>query len=266
MRERVVPMLALERQREIVAVLTERGSARVAELARQFDVTEETIRRDLEKLEAEHKLVRSHGGAVTASEPETPHWQREFVNQPQKEALAREAVKLVEEGDILMLDASSSCWFLARRLPDIPLTIITNSLHTCMALAGREHFRVICPGGTLVETSMSFVGAETQHALRRYHAGKFFMSCRGLDLLRGASDLSEEQAMVRRMMLEGSDHHVLLVDSTKLQTRALSIIAPIAAFHHLITDDAADAETCAAFQQAGLQVTRVAVIRGGGAA
>ena len=252
-------MLALERQREIVASLADKRSVRVSELARQFDVTEETIRRDLEKLEGEGKLVRSHGGAVVSGEVEIPHWQREFVNQPQKEAMAREAVKLVEEGDALLLDASSSSWFVARRLPDIPLTVITNSLHTCMALAGREQYRIICPGGTMVETSMSFVGSETQHALRRFHARKLFMSCRGVDLQRGVSDLSEEQAMVRRVMLEISDEHILLADSSKFNERALSIIAPLATFQRVVTDEGADADTCRAMQQAGIDVIRAAL-------
>ena len=247
-------MLALERQREILAALAAKNSVRVTEMARQFDVTEETIRRDLEKLEAEGKLLRSHGGAVTVHEPEIPHWQREFVNQEQKEAMAREAAKLLDEGDTVLLDASSSCWFLARKLPDIPLTFITNSLHTCMALAGREHFRVICLGGTLSERSMSFTGAETQIALLRYHAHWCFLSCRGLDLQRGASDLSEEQAMVRRTMLEVSDRHVLLADATKWGQRALSIIAPLNAFQHLVTDDAAPAEDVATIRNQGMDI------------
>ena len=159
-------MLALERQREIVSLLAAQGSVRVNELAQRFDVTEETIRRDLDKLEGEGRLVRSHGGAVAALENESPHWQREFGHAAEKEAVARAASYLVESGDILILDASSTSWFLARRLPDVPLTVITNSLQIALMLAERATCKVICPGGTLVPVSLSFVGAETQHALR----------------------------------------------------------------------------------------------------
>jgi DeoR/GlpR family transcriptional regulator of sugar metabolism len=229
-------MLAIERQREIVLVLTAQRSVRVGDLAGRFQVTEETIRRDLDKLEAQGKLVRSHGGAVAAMETEQPHWQREFVNQGQKEAIAREAVKLVEPGDSLILDASSSSWFLARRLPDMPLTIITNSLYICMSLQEREHITVICPGGTLAATSMSFIGAMTLENLRRYHAAKMFFSCRGLDIQRGLSDLNEDQAMVRRIMLDVSDEHILLLDSSKWGTRALSMVAPLGTVQRVITD------------------------------
>lgn len=249
-------MLALERQREILAVLAEKGGVRVTELAQRFDVTEETIRRDLDKLESDGKLVRSHGGAVIQGEAETPYWQREFVNAQQKDAIAREAAKILEEGDTLILDASSTSWFLARRLPDFPLTVITNSLQVMLVLGERAHCKVISPGGTLVHASLSFVGSEAQLALRRYHARRLFMSCRAFDLQRGACDISEEQAMVRRVMMEISDECNLLMDSSKLGLRSLSVIAPPTAFTRIITDDKADPEFCHSMQQLGLALVR----------
>jgi DeoR/GlpR family transcriptional regulator of sugar metabolism len=254
-------MLALERQREILMVLAEKGSARVTDLAERFEVTEETIRRDLDKLEAEGKLSRSHGGALTRVEDETeaPHWQREYVNTQEKEAIAREAAKLVEAGDTLILDASSTSWFLAKRLPEVPLTVITNALHVALALGERAQCKVISTGGTLVSASMSFVGSETQMVLRRYHARRLFMSCRGFDLQRGACDISEEQAMVRRIMMEISDEQILMMDSSKLGARALSIIASPTAFTRVITDERADAAWCHSLEQLGVHLTRAAL-------
>ena len=252
-------MLAIERHRAILDLLAEQGGARVTDLAQRFDVTEETIRRDLDKLEAEGKLVRSHGGAVAAREHEAPHWQREYVNTQEKEAIAREASKLVVEGDTILLDASSSSWFLAQRLPEVPLVVITNALHIAIALGDRPHCKVICPGGTLTPVSLSFVGSETQAMLRRYHARRAFLSCRGFDAQRGASDVSEEQAMVRRVMMEVSDECNLLVDGSKLGQRALSIIAPPTAFRRIITDSQADPDRCRAIEQLGLPLIRAEV-------
>jgi DeoR/GlpR family transcriptional regulator of sugar metabolism len=255
-------MLALERHRAILELLNEQGGARVADLALRFDVTEETIRRDLDKLEADGKLVRSHGGAVVAREREAPHWQREYVNTQEKDAIAREASKLVVEGDTILLDASSSSWFLAQRLPAVPLVVITNSLYIALALGERPHCKVISPGGTLAPVSMSFVGSETQAMLRRYHARRVFLSCRGFDAQRGASDVSEEQAMVRRVMMEIADECNLLVDGSKLGQRALSIIAPPTAFRRIITDGHADPEMCRAIEQTGLPLIRADVFPG----
>lgn len=247
-------MLAIERQREILRALAEQPSVRVTDLAVLFQVAEETIRRDLDKLSAEGKLVRSHGGAVAAIEAEQPHEQRELLNQPQKEAMAREALRLIEPGDTIALDASSSSWFIARQLPDIPLTVITNSLYACTALAGRGQISVICTGGTLASTSMSLVGTATIGFLGRYHASKLFFSCRALDLQRGLSDISEDQAAVRQAMLNISERHILLMDSSKWGARALSIVAPLQEVHCIITDNNTPAADCQTLREAGIEV------------
>src|SRR5438045_5215952 len=119
-------MLAVERLREIEKRIKRDGSARVADLARELSVTEETIRRDLEKLEDDRKILRSHGGAVAPANGEIPHTERESQQAAEKSAIAREAVKRVSEGDTLFIDASSTALELARILPDMPLTVLTN--------------------------------------------------------------------------------------------------------------------------------------------
>lgn len=253
-------MLARERQRQILDLLAVSGSVKVTDLAARFEVTDETIRRDLDRLGAEGRLERSHGGALAAQELEQPHWQREFVNEEAKEAMAREAVKLVHEGDSLALDASSTCWFLARRLPDIPLTVITYALPVCTILQGREHIEVICAGGRLAETTLSFVGPATLDALQRYHADRLFLSCRGLDLQSGLSDINEEQAKIRQRMMDLSDQRIMMMDSSKWGHRALARVAPIESFSTLITDEGADPEQCRDLEARGLHVTRAAVI------
>jgi len=247
-------MLAIERQREILRALSEQPSVRVVDLALRFQVAEETIRRDLDKLSAEGKLVRSHGGAVAALETEQPHEQRELLNQPQKEAMAREAVRMIEPGDTIALDASSSSWFIARQLPDLPITVITNSLYVCTALAGREQVSVICTGGSLARTSMSLVGTATIGFLGRYHASKLFFSCRALDLQRGLSDISEDQAAVRQAMLNISEHHILMMDSSKWGARALSIVAPLQEVHCVITDSNTSEESRQSLRDSGIEV------------
>ncbi|MCS6772261.1 MAG: DeoR/GlpR family DNA-binding transcription regulator [Kiritimatiellae bacterium] len=248
------PLLAIERQREILNLLSERGSVRVTELAEAFRVTEETIRRDLDKLEQEGRVVRSHGGAVLADVKDVPHGLRELANVPQKEAIAREAARLVEPGDTILLDASSTAWFLARRLPNVPLTVITHSLASALALSERDQIRVISPGGTLAAVTMSFVGSESLAALRRFHARWLFMSCRAFDPARGAFDANEEQAVIRRTMMEIADERVLMVDGSKLGKRALSFIAGPNDFDRVIVDSGTDGRWLQALQGAGIRL------------
>ena len=138
-------MLALERHLNILALLEGQGSARVADLARRFAVTEETIRRDLVKLEAEGRLRLSHGGAMLLKDEggESPYWWREVAQQDEKVAIAREAAARVASGDRILLDASTTAWHVARRLSDRHLAVVTHSLRVAAELARLEHVEVL---------------------------------------------------------------------------------------------------------------------------
>lgn len=193
-------MLVAERHEKIVETVNKQGSVRVSELSQMFELTEETIRRDLEKLEREGKLMRTHGGAVAVQEGQSdvPYFKRETVNIAEKEKIAKIALNYVNEGDSLLLDASSTSWFLARQLPNIPLTVITNSVRVVMELGKKNNIHVICSGGNLSQTSLSFIGPLTIKSLENYHADKAFISCKALDKSWGISDANDMQAMVKK--------------------------------------------------------------------
>jgi DeoR/GlpR family transcriptional regulator of sugar metabolism len=231
-------MLAIERHREILSLLGKEGSVRVAELARRFQVTEETIRRDFGKLESQGKIVRSHGGAIITEHEETlrPFAWREVDNEAEKAAIAREAVKRINPDDRIMLDASTTAWHLAKHLEDLPLTVITNSLQIAIALAHRPQINIHLLGGRMGKKSLSFTGPAAEQQLRQYHADKLFMSCEGIDLLRGISDISENQAHLRRIMLSCADRRYLLADHSKFSVRSLSRICGVEDFNEIITD------------------------------
>src|SRR5699024_10069793 len=130
-------MLAKERQRKIVEIVNEKSSVRVSELSKEFSVTEETIRRDLEKLEAAQLLQRSHGGAISImkDQQELSYTEREIMHAKEKKEIAIEAVKLIDLGDRIVLDASTTAWYMARELPNMPLTVITNSIKVATELS-----------------------------------------------------------------------------------------------------------------------------------
>lgn len=237
-------MLTLERHQEILSLLKRDGSARVAEMAERFKVTEETIRRDLHKLEASDQIRRSHGGAILNDRAgkESPYWWREIANEAEKARIAEEAIRRIAPGDRVILDASTTAWHMAKRLPDQPLTVITHSVQVIQALANSEHIEVIGLGGTLKRSSMSFVGPAAERQLQGYHADKVFMSGRGIDLDTGLSDASEAQARLRQLMLEQAKHRTLLIDHSKFGVRALVRVAGIEAFDEIITDQKVDAE------------------------
>lgn len=251
-------MLVAERHEKITALVNEKGSIRVSELSQIFKVTEETIRRDLEKLENDGKLQRSHGGAVSIKDHdiEAPYFEREIRNVKEKMAVAEEAIKYVSTNDRIILDASTTAWYMAKRLPDIPLTVLTNSMKVAMELVNREKISVITVGGSLLQKSLSFVGPQTNNALEYYHVNKAFISCQGIHVERGISDSNEMQALVKKKMIEISDEIYLLADYTKFGVQAFSRVATMDAIHFIITDSKTNQEQIQEFIDLPIKVIR----------
>jgi DeoR/GlpR family transcriptional regulator of sugar metabolism len=249
-------MLAVERLREIEKRIKRDGSARVADLARELAVTEETIRRDLEKLEHDRKLLRSHGGAVAMDGmQEVPHSEREQLQAAEKAAIARVAVSRVGEGDTLFIDASSTALELARILPDTRLTVLTNAIKVAVELAKKPHIRVICTGGALAPESLSFYGPSAQKMLDEFHVGKLFLSCKGIDFKRGVSEANELLAELKRCAVARSSWRCLLADHTKFGVNGFAVFAAMSDFNEVITDSEASESTIKALKQCGVAVS-----------
>jgi DeoR/GlpR family transcriptional regulator of sugar metabolism len=231
-------MLAAERHRAILNLLQRGGSVRVADLARSFQVAEETIRRDLERLEAEGRLQRSHGGAVTLDTHgrEIPFTERELKSQAEKAAIGQAAALKIREGDTLFIDASSTALALACALPDTRLTVLTNALKVALELSSRPHVRVIGMGGLLASESLSFVGPLTEKLLPDYHVDKFFFSCKGVDFERGISESNEMQGALKHKLLAIASERYLLADHAKFGIRGLTRFAELADLTEIVTD------------------------------
>lgn len=251
-------MLAAERWQKIVQLVNERGSIRVSELSRLCDVTEETIRRDLDKLESEGKLMRSHGGAVSIKEQqaETPFFERKTTNAEEKRRIAREAVRHIAENDRIILDASSTAWYMARHLPNMPLVVLTNSIKVAMELSAKDKIRVISTGGQLSPRSLSYVGPLAERSLDQYHVDKAFLSCQGLHPRRGISESNEWQALVKRKMIEIADAVYLLADFSKFGQQAFAHVADWRDIDQVITDGRTDEAQVRALEELEVKVTR----------
>lgn len=236
-------MLVVERHQKIIEQLEEKRIVRVSELSEQFSVTEETIRRDLEKLEKEGYLTRSHGGAVfneMVKNQEIPFAEREITNISKKKLIAQMSVRHVNESDTIILDVSSTAWYMERILPNIPLTVVTNSLKVAAILSEKDQITMICTGGTLVNKSLSFVGPLTIQALDQYFVNKAFISCKGLDLEHGFTESNEQQALVKRKMLERSRQTFLMLDDSKIAVQAFAKVAHLQAADYLIINQPLD--------------------------
>lgn len=187
------------------------------DLAKELGVTDETIRRDLEMLDGQGKLERTHGGALILNHPSRTKTlaERSLINPDLKRAIAREAARLIQPKDVLFLDASSTVLELARLLPSVSLTVITNAHDVISVVSGNPHIKVIGTGGQFDPESRSYYGPSVEEAVRRYRIQRLFFSCNGVDFGRGISESSEDQGRAKGAIFQYTRQVVLLADSTK---------------------------------------------------
>lgn len=248
-------MLADERQRLIVETVGRDGSARVRDLARALDVTEETIRRDLEKLEAERLVVRRHGGAIAVkSGSDISFAQRDVIHPEEKRAIAAHALRYIAPGDTIFLDASTTSLHIARMLPNEDYVVVSFAIHVLTELISRDRIRVVAIGGTLDRPSHSFVGPTAERAIAQFHAAKGFYSCTAFHADRGATDASEFHAVLKKAMMLNARENYLLADHSKYGQTALSTFARLSDFTRLVTDSKVTAEAVSRIEEAGLPV------------
>jgi DeoR family fructose operon transcriptional repressor len=231
-------MLAAERHRQILEMLLKAEAVSTAAVAAELGITAETARRDFEALEAEGRLSRRHGGAVCRDEGrrDLSLNSRESVNVAEKREIATLALSQINPGETLFFDASSTVFALACLLSNIELTIVTNALKAAMELARRPAIQVILLGGAVNHRSLSCQGALADGALESYHVQKAFISCRGLDAARGASEANSEQAGLKRRVIRLADQTMLLADHSKMGIKSSFLFAALPELDALITD------------------------------
>lgn len=232
-------MFALERRNKLMSLLNEKDSISVQEAAAYFGVAEETIRRDMSTLEEQKLLVRTHGGALLAggAKPEISYEMRKKINISGKDRIGREASKLVSDGDTIILDASTSAFFLAKHIKGKKgVTVITNAENVIKELSGESDIEIISTGGVLRRKSMSYVGRIAEDALRNYHANILFFSCMGFSPDRGLTDSNGQESDIKKIMIACSQAVCLLCDQTKFDAVGYASTARAEDIDILITD------------------------------
>ncbi|MBC5659674.1 DeoR/GlpR transcriptional regulator [Anaerosacchariphilus sp. NSJ-68] len=250
-------MLAIERKNEILSILQKEQRVLVSELSKRYDVTDETIRRDLEKLEQEGFVKRTYGGAVLNKnhDVDMPLRIREKTNRDEKQIIAGLVRSLVEEGDRIMLDASSTSLMIAKELKEMKkLIVITNSVEVLIELAGHDGIQVISTGGNLNETSLSLVGNAAQKVLNGYHVDKAVFSCKGLDMEAGMTDSNELDSDIKNAMSACADTAILAVDSSKFDKVSFVKTMQLKSGDILVTDRAPSRDWKTYLEEKGIRL------------
>ncbi|MET0723405.1 MAG: DeoR/GlpR family DNA-binding transcription regulator [Tardiphaga sp.] len=213
------------------------GEIDVDDLARRFEVSASTVRRDLQLLSRDNAVRRTYGGAIlTGHAAETTLEQRLAVHGREKQAIARAAIELIADGDTLILDAGSTVAAFGRLLLQRKLRIITNNLALLPFLAKAPSIELVVLGGALRTTSMSTMGPLAHEALRRMTADRAIMSADGVVGGRGLCEADLEQVALKSLMMEQSKEVVVLADAGKLGRAEQSAWAPLPPQWTLVTD------------------------------
>ncbi len=246
-----------ERRHEILNRIQHEGRASVGELSQLFAVSEVTIRQDLQALAAQNLIVRTHGGAIPASRlaPDLSFALRRQQQVSAKDRIGAAAAALIQDGDAIFLDTSSTALAIALRLTNHRhLTIITNSIAILQELMPYPDLTVIAPGGRLRRETASLIGVEGLAMLVGYNIQKGFFGAHGVSPEAGLTDVSTDEADVKRVLVGTCRQVIAILDATKWGRVGVASFAPLSAVTRIITDANAPADLVAQAREAGVVV------------
>ncbi|OOF59555.1 DeoR/GlpR family DNA-binding transcription regulator [Rodentibacter myodis] len=222
----------------ILQLINQQGKVSVLALAEQCAMSVETIRRDLNRLERKGLLHRIHGGAVSNKTTDLGSFfqTRQHINSIAKRYIAKNALELVYENAVIGLDASSTSWYFAHLMPDIPCTVVTNSMFNINALVNKSNIKKIVTGGVYSPKYEAFYGPLSEYLLQRLHINFSIFSCSGIDSQGNIWESNELNASIKRKMMEASEQCYLLVDHSKLGKKSLIQLAELSKINTIFTD------------------------------
>jgi DeoR/GlpR family transcriptional regulator of sugar metabolism len=251
-------MLRERRHQEILEELERAGSVSVAALSQRLEVSDMTVRRDLEELEELRLLKKVHGGAVpvpkTAAEPHFA--QKQKLNRPEKQAIARAALELVNDGDTVAFSAGTTTWHVAAALRQgyKDLTFITNSTNIALTLQENGWERIVLSGGMFRTPSDALVGPFADRTLRTLNADVLFLGVHGVHPRAGLTTPNAAEAETDGCLVESAQRVVVVADHSKLGVVALAKIASLSEVDVLITDAEAPEEVLEEIRLRGARV------------
>ena len=255
-------MLSEQRYEEIYNLLEREGSVRTIALCDALQTSRETVRRDLETMEAKGMLRRIRGGAMKLEAPQgknttyTSFSQRRDEHIRDKETIALEAVNYIREGQAIALDSGTTSLSLARAVKTRfrSLTVVTNSFAVAQELAGAEGITLVLTGGVYRADEEAFVSDVATLIFSKINVDIFFLTTCGISVERGITYQRMDEISVQNKMMEAADRTIVLADSSKLGNNSLVKMCGLEEISMIITDSGVSAGQVSAFERAGVKV------------
>lgn len=232
-------MLPNQRREKILEMIKEDGHAKVLDLAKIFKVTEVTIRQDLEKIEKDGFIKREHGGAYLKDVGlNVKNFElQNKLNLQEKAAIAQRAVKLISDGDTIILDSGSTTTEIAKLIIGFKrLTVITNALNIALLLGADPEINLVVTGGEFKAPTLSLTGQKAADFFNGIHVDKLFLACAGIALKAGLTYPSISDLCVKRAMIDSSNIVYLVADSSKIGKSSFASLGDLTLIDYLITD------------------------------
>jgi DeoR/GlpR family transcriptional regulator of sugar metabolism len=248
---------ASARRRALAAMVRQRGSIAVSELAAEFGCSEMTVRRDLDALERDGVVRRTHGSAVTASlrAGEKPYPVRAFEASEAKERIGRAVAALISDGETVALDAGTTTAEVGRALRGRPVTVLPLGIRTLVDLAYDDQVRLIAPGGDVRAGELVVTGDLAEVAFERLRFDTFVLGACGIDAGHGVTTHVPADARVKRIAVAASARTIVVADRSKLGVVAFGHVCALSAAERLVTD--APPDDTAGLEAPGFIVQRV---------
>ena len=250
-------MLAIERRNAILERLQSEKKVVVSNLSAEFDVTEETIRRDLERLESEGLAKKTYGGAVLNESLNTdlPYTVRKKSNVSGKQRIGEILGNMISDGDHIILDASSTALFVAKNIKNKKnLTVITNSIEIMIELSDRKGWKIMSSGGSMKDGALSLVGYQTIRMINSYNVDLAIFSVKGIELDHGMTDSNESDAQVKMAIIDAGKKKILAADSSKFDKTSFAKVGDFNEIDMVVTDKRPSDAWMKKFAQYGIEV------------
>ncbi|XID95874.1 DeoR/GlpR family DNA-binding transcription regulator [Paenibacillaceae bacterium WGS1546] len=248
-------MLREERHQLILDILSKEGKIIATELSARLRVSEDTIRRDLRELDAQGLVHRVHGGALQPGPPVVSFDDRHEQSPEAKAQIAKTALQLVKNGQVIIIDGGTTTLKFAEQLPtNLSATVITNSPPVAAALAAHPAIEVIVLGGRLLKRSIVNIGGETLAALDQIRADLCVLGAYSVDSAFGLSAPDQEEAFVKRKMISVSTETAVLAAGHKLGTASSYLFAKASQIAYLVTDSSVNPEILRQYESSGITV------------
>ena len=252
-------MTTHERRQVLVELLRKQPGLRVPELAQSLEVSDGTVRNDLNALESDGQIVRVHGGAVLRANTDFHTMSfslRHKEHSAEKRIIAQHAAELVNDGDSILLDASSSAYYFALEIKErTRLRVVTNGLEVARLLAQNASNTVILIGGILNQDGSSVTGLFSEAVIQELHIQRAFVSSSGFSLERGLTEFHIEEAQLKRKAIESSQEVIALIDSSKIGKDDLTPFARVEQIHWIYTDAGITPMWAQLIERAGIGLT-----------